>query len=335
MTGVRLPSRPARPPSRLVPSNTVAVVVTLDPSPEILANLSALLPQVRRVVVVDNGSGPSSLGVLTAASSIPVVQVLRNETNEGIARALNQGAAVAFDLGAEWLLTLDQDAAPGQEMVRVAGETFDAYSGDRPVAVIGSEAVDGERFGSAPRGRAHAAWSEVRAVITAGSFVSLAVLWGLGRYREDMFIDYVDIEFCLRARSAGYAILQSHVPSLAHRIGQPTVRQIGPRVVTPTNHSAVRRYFITRNRLWIWSRFWRREPRFVAADLLASKKELIKLLLFEDDRPAKLRAMWAGVRDGLRASRRTVDPFRGGSSREYLQAAGAVVRERPARGPAK
>ena len=38
----------------------------------------------------------------------------------------------------------------------------------------------------------------------------------------------------------------------------------------------------------------------MARDIVASQKELIKLLLFEEDRPAKIRAMLAGLRDGIR-----------------------------------
>ena len=87
---------------------------------------------------------------------------------------------------------------------------------------------------------------------------------------------------------------------MTHRIGQPTLRWIGRRAVHPTNHSAVRRYYITRNRFLVWRRYCRTDSHFVARDILASQKELIKLLLFEEDRPAKVRAMLAGLRDGIR-----------------------------------
>jgi len=89
---------------------------------------------------------------------------------------------------------------------------------------------------------------------------------------------------------------------MTHRIGQPTVRFIGPCAVTPTNHPAFRRYYITRNRFLVWRRYGRTEPRYVLADILASQKELLKMLLFEEDRKSKVRAMLAGLRDGLRGS---------------------------------
>jgi rhamnosyltransferase len=89
-------------------------------------------------------------------------------------------------------------------------------------------------------------------------------------------------------------------PAMTHQIGQPTERWIGCRAVHPTNHSAVRRYYMTRNRLLVWRRYWRIDPHAAAAEIIASQKELVKLLLVEQDRAAKVRAMLAGLRDGLR-----------------------------------
>jgi rhamnosyltransferase len=72
------------------------------------------------------------------------------------------------------------------------------------------------------------------------------------------------------------------------------------RHVTPTNHSATRRYYITRNRLHVWREYVRHEPAYVMVDMLNSLKELAKLVLFEDDRANKLRSVMHGVSDALR-----------------------------------
>ena len=279
--------------------NVVAVIVTLDPEAYVIQNAESLVGRVRRVVVIDNGSGQGAASILDALSLLPSVDVVRNAVNMGIGRALNQGVRAAEDDGATWLLTLDQDAAPGPDIVRIAGETFAAVSWQDRIAVIGSASdADLVRRGSAAgSGRL---WAETSAVITAGSFVSLIAVDRIGDFREDFFVDYVDIEFCLRARARGYRVVESGVVAMTHRIGRPTARQIGPRAVTPTNHSVMRRYYITRNRFLVWRRYWRSDARFVAADAIESQKELAKLLLFEEHRPAKVRATLAGLRDGIR-----------------------------------
>ena len=279
----------------------VAVIVTLGPDRDVIRHVETLIGRVARVVVVDNGSEPGAAQVLDSVAALPSAEVIRNPANLGIARALNQGAEVAIAAGADWLLTLDQDAEPADEIVSVAGRTFDAYPDRDRIAVIGSTSFEASRAGWVPGESRGQPWIEAVNVITAGSFVSLAAFRDIGGFREDLFIDYVDTEFCLRARARGYRVLASRVPAMTHRIGQPTERRIGLRAVHPTNHSAFRRYYITRNRFFVWRHYWRKEPRFVAKDILAAHKELVKLVLFEQDRGAKIRAMAAGLRDGLRS----------------------------------
>jgi rhamnosyltransferase len=281
--------------------NTVAVVVTLRPESDVINHVETLFGQVLRTVVIDNGSGPGAAAILDAIAALPSVEVIRNPVNVGIARALNQGAQAAMDVWADWLLTMDQDAAPTDEIVSVACRTFERYPSPDRIAVIGSTSFADHLAlskGAASRGRS---WIEVSNVITAGSFVSLAAVRSIGGFREDFFVDYVDTEFCLRARARGYRVLASRAPAMTHRIGQPTERWIGRRAVHPTNHSTVRRYYITRNRFLVWRRYCRTDPRFVAEDIIASQKELVKLVLFEEDRIAKVRAILAGLRDGVRA----------------------------------
>lgn len=305
MRGVRVESAPDEraegPMGAPTAGNTVAVIVTYQPAADVVGHAVALVGQVACIVVVDNGSASESLPILDSLAALPSVTVIRNPVNEGIAHALNQGAEAATDAGADWLLTLDQDAAPGPDIVGISRRACEAYPRLGRLAVIGAASREdlARSRRASNQGRP---WIETSAVITAGSLVSLAVVRAIGGFREDLFIDYVDIEFCLRARANGFRVLASLAPTITHSIGQPTVRAIGPRSVTPTNHPAFRRYYITRNRLLVWRRYYRTDSRYVARDILASQKELLKLVLFEQDRASKVRAMLAGIRDGVRGS---------------------------------
>ena len=66
--------------------------------------------------------------------------------------------------------------------------------------------------------------------------------------REDLFIDWVDIEWCLRAESQG---LESYiVPSaiMMHSIGDDTVRVLGRDI---NLHSDLRNYYMVRNATYL------------------------------------------------------------------------------------
>jgi rhamnosyltransferase len=69
--------------------------------------------------------------------------------------------------------------------------------------------------------------------------------------------------------------------------------------MSPTNHSPLRRYYVTRNRLSVWRRYARSDGRFVAMEMRQSIREWVGIAFAETDRPAKLRAILAGFRDAL------------------------------------
>jgi rhamnosyltransferase len=274
-----------------------AVFVTYHPDADFRDRVLALAQQVSAILIVDNGSTEEELIPVRRLVGDGVAQSILNGANEGLAKALNQGLAWGEDRGLQWIVTVDQDTMPRPNLVVAGGQVYDAHH-SKPVAVIGAGWVDRPEKSpdcDDPGG------IEVACVITSGSLHSVAPWRALGGFREDFFVDYVDTEFCLRARASGYMVARACLLTMTHAIGKPTFRRMVFRTVTPSNHSRIRRYFITRNRIRVWRTYARREPAYVRFDIRAFVKELIKLLLFEDDRPAKLWAVARGVRDGLRA----------------------------------
>ncbi|MEW5991777.1 MAG: glycosyltransferase [Chloroflexota bacterium] len=281
------------PPDR---TTTVAVVTTFHPEAGLADRLAPVLAQVERVLIVDNASAPSNQGEARALVASGRVDAIWNSANLGLAGALDQGLAWADARGAAWALLLDQDSRPLATIVEEAARVVAAAGGAR-VAAVGAGMTDrdpGRRPGDD-------GWAEERAVIASGTLIAVEAWKAIGGFRRDFFVDYVDLEFCLRARSAGYRVLRSLHPTIHHAIGHPERRRLMWRMVTTTHHDRDRRRSITRNRIVVWRTYWRREPRFVAADAWAFAKELVKLTFVEADRRAKVRAVVSGVRDGLRA----------------------------------
>jgi rhamnosyltransferase len=278
-------------------NSVAAVIVTYHPDASLADRVRPLIGQVGAILIVDNGSSDSELASVDTLVREGVVGAIRNGRNVGVATALNQGLAWAEERGYSWALTLDQDTEPSPDVVPEAARVLETHGSHR-IAVVGA----GYHDGRPSRVRPPAAGYEVPAVITAGALHSLGVWQDLGGFRDDFFIDYVDVEFCLRARARGYAVFRSSRSTIRHAIGNPTTHQMGLRTFRPTNHSRRRRYYITRNRIIVWLAYARREPRYVAHDVKASAKELVKLILFEDDRPAKLRSVARGAWDGIRGA---------------------------------
>lgn len=287
MTGT--PPRRSGLPDR---GSTVGIVTTYHPEPGLTDRLQAAIGSVKRVVVVDNGSTPAERREIEELERAGLVDVIWNDHNRGLAGALNQGLHAAARLDAHWALLLDQDSTARADIVAEAGRVLSPVP-TQLVAAIGAGIVGRDSGASG-------ATEQVAAVITSGTIVAVDAWRILGGFREDFFVDYVDLEFCLRARANGYAILRSRYPTLHHSIGDSHETRLLWRTVTVTHHSTERRYAITRNRLLLWRLYCRTEARFVAGDLVAFTKEVVKLISLEHDRPQKVRAVLLGIRDALR-----------------------------------
>ncbi len=132
--------------------------------------------------------------------------------------------------------------------------------------------------------------------MTSGCLLSLDAYREVGPFRDDLFIDFVDNEYCLRLRKMGFQVLRANGAMLQHSVGD--THKYGPFIAT--NHSPLRRYYKTRNRFWVFREYVKDFPGHCLFDLVRLVKEIVSIILFEGEKLAKLRMMWRGWCDFLR-----------------------------------
>ena len=138
-------------------------------------------------------------------------------------------------------------------------------------------------------------WQEVKTTITSGSLVSLPAFGTIGPFREELFIDGIDFDYCLRARSLGFEIIITCKPLMQHGIGAATRHRLPWKTTGTSNHLAIRRYYMSRNQLVLVREYFWKEPAWATLTLYRRLKDLILLCFFREGRPAQI---------GARSSRR-------------------------------
>jgi rhamnosyltransferase len=86
-------------------------------------------------------------------------------------------------------------------------------------------------------------------VITSGSLIPISVLDDIGLMREELFIDFVDIEWCLRARAKGCDIVSFPQVEINHHLGDSSVSFMG---TSYPIHSPLRMYYYFRNAMYLY-----------------------------------------------------------------------------------
>jgi len=234
------------------------------------------------LIVVDNGSN-NIADIRTLADGMILIE---NSSNLGIAAALNQLCRQAQALSCEWLVTLDQDSVIQPGML----EAFSHYT-DQPALGIICPRIEDRYLG---RQHTHltSGTEYVAHAITAGNMVRLKAWETVGGFTEELFIDGVDFDFCLKLREGGWQILRDNSVCLYQEMGH------GRRITLPfhhqmsvLNHSPQRLYYIARNYLWIGRQHHQRLHWTIEV-----AKRMFIVLCFEQNKWQKLRAMYSGIR---------------------------------------
>jgi rhamnosyltransferase len=284
------------------------IVVTFDPDRERFNGLlAATRPQVDAVLVVDNGSSASNLAWLRLLQG-DALQLLELGRNTGVAGAQNFGIAAARRTQCDFVLLLDHDSVPAADMVaKLLGGIAHARSLGSRVAAAGPRYLDSRHDNPPPfirirgvrvtrcRCDAEDAVVEVDYLIASGCLIPMPVLDEVGDMREELFIDYVDIEWGLRARAHGFRSYGVCAARMSHHLGEHPIRFLGMEIPL---HSPLRHYYLMRNAVTLYrDRSMPMNWKFADGIRLALKYGFYPL--FAPPRMAHLRMMTLGIRDGL------------------------------------
>lgn len=226
------------------------VITTFNPSYDLLRkNLLNVVPQTALTVVVDNGS--SAPDAVRHACLGLEVKTIFNSRNLGIGTALNIGVQFLLNtIPLDFVLTLDQDTIiPIYSVNTIFTDLCKSkYSG---IGIIAYSTIldklNAENF------------VEIEDSMTSGSFVNCELFKKIS-YREDFFVDWIDLDFFISVRNVGYRIIR-HNTIMDHNNGiqyVPKSRALklmlkfaGLRVTTTEvvihYHSPYRFYYIVRN----------------------------------------------------------------------------------------
>jgi rhamnosyltransferase len=243
---------------------------------------------------------------------MPDISLILNEQNRGVAAGLNQGIRFISDAGLEWALLLDQDSSPTAEMFHELCAGYARLRSPDQTALLAPRITDADSGRVSPfltswwgpffrRVICRAATLEdISTAITSGALLRIQAFNELEGFREDLFIDYVDTEFCLRLQTKDWQLAAVCSANLEHKLGARSQVNFGPIHFHPTHHLPWRWYTIARNRVQMLKSYATRFPHWLSYELTASLFITLRMLLTEKHRLTKLRAVVRGTWDGLR-----------------------------------
>jgi rhamnosyltransferase len=278
------------------------ICVLYQPTEDFVGNLVRARAACPNVVAVDNS--PEEDLRLHECLREQGIQVIFNRNEGGLAGAYNKGAEVLVARQCDLIFLLDQDsdidasfftgmmqAAAGLSGAFLIGPKIYEIELQKCMPVIPPDKffpkpfrIDDQIAGLFP----------TLCIISSGSAISAAAYRKLGAFREDYFIEYVDVEYSLRARSQSVPVYMNAAVTLRQNNGR--IERHGK--LFTTNHAAWRRYYIARNMAHCLRLYRSYSGLHWLSGLMAMHQAML-VLLFDSEKLKKLTAITCGYLDGM------------------------------------
>lgn len=240
---------------------TAAVIVLYFPSENLLARLLTSITDPKYCLIVVDNTPSKELSCVSESwflSNNFNVTYNALGSNYGIAKAQNIGVELAIKGNCDHVIFFDQDSCATPNMIeKLFLAEQELLSDGFKVGALGPVFIDEKtgdygqviRYGNFFVNRLTPTKFDIKPIpadylIASGSLIRTAVLQEVGLMHDELFIDWVDIEWGLRAANLGYQNFVIPKATMLHSIGDEFI-DVGMRKVNL--HNDIRNYYIVRN----------------------------------------------------------------------------------------
>jgi rhamnosyltransferase len=270
---------------------TAAVVILFQPEQSVKENINSYAKLTEKLYIYDNSEINNSTLFESSFRYKTKTTYIHNSNNEGIAKRLNQACGLAIKDGFDYLLTMDQDSYFDEAIISQYFNCIETIK-EKNVSMFGinyqQKAI-----------QENCSYKEVKFLITSGSVINLKLNQTIGGFDENLFIDFVDTEYCFRSIQKGFKIIEFPNMYMHHNLGK-SAEKYSLKTLKKTSrsfHSPRRLYYMTRNFFYIdsiYKKDFATELQILRKDLLTRIKNK---LLYGSKTFTTLKILYKAIKD--------------------------------------
>lgn len=265
-----------------------AVVVLYKPIiEEVKLNIMQFIDSIDELLLWDNTPGGLCEEEKRKLLFSPKICYKTQCKNMGVAYALNYAQK---SIRGGYLLTMDQDSTwiNFSEFLASATQMHDNKIGIYVPQIINQYDSQIDKKCEYSTMIDHA--------ITSGSLIPYSTIAKVGPYREDFFVDGIDVDYSYRVKRAGLYTCRINGTYLKQRPGNMVKRPMFRYLATC--YSSDRMYGIIRNHIILYKEYHERAIlRTICREY--TFKYIIDVILFQSHKIEKIRSIVKGIKDGL------------------------------------
>jgi len=273
----------------------LAVIVSYNPDDRIIRCYNSIKKQADKVIIVDNFSQEEKSKQYLKQLSMET-EIIYNDKNYGIAKALNQVAKYAMVNNYKWLLTADQDSEFLPNTYSTMLNFYEEMSDKEETMLIApkfKKRIEYEEQNALVINDIN--WQQETLIITSGSLIKTEIFKQIGFFEEKLFIDRVDFDFCFRININGFITKVAKNLFFICEFAKEEKKHS----FTVTNYSSQRRYYITKNTVYLLKYFFKFPKEILYLTINDCFLPLFIILFFETDKFNKIKNIFSGFIDGI------------------------------------
>lgn len=274
------------------------VIITYNIEEKILDTFNSIYNQVEQIIFIDNNSNLITKDILSKLKNEhKKCEVIFNEKNEGIAKALNIGINKLLENGVDFILTLDHDSIASSNMISEMINVYDDVKDRYRIGILSPAIYDINKKDYLTDVNLDE-YQVIKEPIQSGSLINKEIFNNGMFYNEKLFIYYVDTDLCYRLNLKGYTNIQCNRATLYHEEGQKSCHNLLGKKLYYNNYSDFAIYYRARNGVYMKKKY-----KGYFSSKYVIYKDIIKILIFDKKPYKRLLAHFRGVFDGIKLTK--------------------------------
>lgn len=271
-------------------------VILFNPVTDLVVeNIKSYIEDIDCLYIINNGNGNDVINTLRLQYD-NIIDINYKE-NMGIAIPLNEVLRLTHKKY-KFLLTMDQDSRFYKNSMTKYRNLVNNRIDITNTLCIGPD-IQNFSFDNLMKFNDSVVLKEVLRIITSGSIINIDLAIDVMGFDEKLFIDEVDFDLCYKGYLKHYkCFVCVNGIILMHQLGNEITGRGLLRNRTSMNHNYIRKYYIIRNRMYIWRKYhFINNKIFYKNYIKANINTILDIVLLENNKFIKLKYCVKGFID--------------------------------------
>lgn len=230
-----------------------AISVLYNPIDNELNNILSYAQYVDLVIIIDNSNDNHKEEIQKLLNTNKINCVLEYHhypENIGLCKALNKGMNSATEKGYEWAFLMDSDSSLTNNIIQI----YDDYlknNKDETIAVLSPVHIFDRSKNHKYDGTKIKKWA-----MTSGCYYNIDIFNKLNGFKEELFVDGLDMDYGYKATRAGYKTVEIGNAVLQHNPGETHSLKLFSKEIFKYGYASPWRYYLqAKSLIWVINKY--------------------------------------------------------------------------------